>query len=120
MKTLEVYPSMSLSHLQQRFNDLFPYLRLELSLETDEIVNNQKTLDELGHSTTYCCFLIDDTLEVAELEENFSACFGLILRVSRWTGYGWHDTETTRHWTLHQQNQKGAEAAHLTPSVAYR
>ena len=66
-------------------------------------------MDELAGNITHCCFLIEGNMFTADLESDFQECYGLTVRIKRWTGYAWHDTDDTRHWTLEQQNQKGAE-----------
>ncbi len=110
MKTLEVYPEMRLAYLQEHFTKLFPRLELELVAHhsVPEKTLPGQTMDELAGTTTHCCFLIETTLSVADLEDNFQECFGLTVRINRWTGYAWHDTNDTRYWTLGKQNQKGA------------
>lgn len=110
MKTLEIYPNMTLAHLRQHFTEMFPYLELELVADQTESDgdSDRQTMDDLAGSITHCCFLIKGDMSVADLEDNFRACFGLATRINRWSGYAWHDTVDTRHWTLDQQNRKGA------------
>lgn len=119
MKTLEIYPDMTLMHLQQHFTELFPHLQLELVAEypeSDETLDG-RTLYEIAGRGSDSGFLIEGGMRVVELENDFRACFGLTVRINRWSGYAWHDTDDTRHWTLDQQNQKGAEMSgqHSTP-----
>lgn len=117
MKTVTVFPALPLEHLRQRFSELFPYLQLEVVsvLSAPELAMAGQTINDLcGQKASLYAdansFLIDGDMPVAELEANFRDCFGLTIQIRRWTGYAWHDTDDTRHWTLNQQNQKGAEA----------
>lgn len=113
MKTLEVYPEMTLAHLQEHFTQLFPYLQLDLVNGDIDHKKEKKmslhTMDELAGTMTHCCFLIERDMSVADLEDDFRKCYGLTVRIKRWTGYAWHDTDETHDWTLDQQNDKGAE-----------
>ena len=113
MKTLEVYPEMTLAQFYERFKELFPYLQLELV--TDRLLTakagEEQTMDELAGDITHCCFLIEGNMFIADLESAFQECYGLTVHIKRWTGYAWHDTDDTRHWTLEQQNQKGKEVS---------
>jgi len=113
MKTLEVYPEMTLAHLQEHFTQLFPYLQLDLiNSDPDHEKDKQmaiQTMDELAGTITHCCFLIEADMSVTDLEDDFRACYGLAMQIKRWTGYAWHDTDETRDWTLDQQNDKGTE-----------
>lgn len=111
MKPLEIYPEMTLEHLRKHFSVLFPYLQLELVAEDSvpEKVQRGQTMDELAGTSPHCCFLIEGAMSVADLEADFRECYGLTVRISRWSGYAWHDTDDTRCWSLDQQNDKGAE-----------
>lgn len=113
MKPLEVYPELTLAQLYERFNELFPYLQLELVIDRplSAKAREEQTMDELAGTITHCCFLIEGNLFIADLESDFQECYGLAVRIKRWTGYAWHDTDDTRDWTLDQQNQKGEEVS---------
>ncbi|QIP13724.1 hypothetical protein G8759_14410 [Spirosoma aureum] len=109
MKTLEIYPAMTLVHLQQQFSKLFPSLRIEPLIE-HEVPNELQTLSDLaGHSVTNC-FVLNGSMTINELDALFRECYGLPVRILRWMGYAWHDTDDTSQWTLDQQNQKGTDA----------
>lgn len=111
MNPFEVYPAMTLAHLQQHFAEQFPYLRIEpvAARPVPGKNPNDETLTELSGRSSHWCFLVEGDMDVAELKEDFQQCLGLVVRVNRWTGCAWHDTDDTRHWTLAEQNRKAAE-----------
>ncbi len=114
MTALEVYPHMTLTMLQQHFTDHFPNLQLELVRSDGTPVAGSKTMDELAGYPTHCCFVIDGDMPVAELEANFRTCFGVAVRVNRWTGYAWHDTDEARQWTLDHHNRQAKKSRRHT------
>ncbi|MCY7360047.1 MAG: hypothetical protein LH609_21860 [Rudanella sp.] len=121
MKTLEVYPEMTLNQLRHHFTKTFPHLELDLVTDhskSDKTLDGQ-TMDELAGAITHCCFLIEGNMFIADLESDFQECYGLAVRIKRWTGYAWHDTDDTRDWTLEQQNQKGAQVSGKVVLVSF-
>jgi hypothetical protein len=110
MTDLEVYPHMTLSMLQQHFSDRFPNLQLQLVRPDDTSVAGSTTMNELAGHPTHCSFVIDGDMPVAELEATFQTCFGLAVRVKRWSGYAWHDTDDARQWTLDHHNRQAEKS----------
>ncbi|MCY7360042.1 MAG: hypothetical protein LH609_21835 [Rudanella sp.] len=109
MKTFDVYPTMTLTHLQQCFAERFPCLRMEHTgvKRIPGKLGEKVTMETLGRGPSSWCFLVEGDMNVAELYANLQECFGLTVRVDRWTGCAWHDTGDTPHQTLEQQNQQG-------------
>lgn len=108
MKTFEVFPTMTLDHLQQCFTNLFPRLRINpVAINpTPKKFWDKETIAALGGGPSHWCFEVEGNMNVAELYASLQECFSLAVRVDRWTGYAWHATDETRHWTLERQNQQ--------------
>ncbi|MBC8152287.1 MAG: hypothetical protein H7Z72_05190 [Bacteroidetes bacterium] len=116
MKTFEVYPTMTLAHLQRCFTDVFPRLRMEhiRTRRRPKTAVDKETIAALGGGPSHWCFVVEGSMNVADLYTSLRECFGLMVRVDRWTGHAWHTTDATRQWTLEQQNQPGAALSDFT------
>ena len=109
--------------VQEEFNSKWPFLKIgyvrkgggaaapaadqalvEGPAEQDRLISEARRLlwEELAVS--------EDTL-VSELEILLQYEFGLSLQVLRKSGNLWMETRMTRHWTIRQQNEHGAEIA---------
>nr|WP_293834253.1 hypothetical protein [uncultured Arsenicibacter sp.] len=107
MQPIRVYPDMKWRDLQQVFNDLFPYLRLEV--ESGNKLFIDRPLAAISRLTVPNSFDIVPDMTVDELEMAFQYKMGLPCRVLRRSGYTWLETAYTRRWSLERQNDKGAE-----------
>lgn len=121
MKTLEVYPTMTLVHLLQHVHELFPYLQVEPTLvkRTGEKFVDEETINDSSAHPSHCRFLIGAEMTIAEFETKLQECFNQTFHVKRWSGYSWHETDDTRDWTLERHNHKGAESI-LSGSTLHR
>lgn len=110
MNAFGVYPAMTLAHLQRRFTEPFPYLRIEPAAGRPAPGKrpDDETLSELSGHASHWCFLVEGDMDVAERKDNLRRCFGLTVRVNRWTGRTWHSTDDTPHWPLAEQNREAA------------
>lgn len=100
--------------IQEEFNRLFPYLRIEFLLrkQMGSIVNklikpNNKTLGEYSTIHDKGNITITPDMTVAELEQKFSEIFGMEVQILRQSGKAWLETTVTDKWTLEEQNLQG-------------
>ncbi len=100
MRSLTLPPDTELLPLQEQFVRLFPNLRIDAS--------SRDTSPRTSIRDPYALCIRGD-MTVAELERALNSRFGVQVRIMRWTGYTWYDTDNTRHWTLNRQNQKGEQ-----------
>lgn len=107
MEPIWVYPDMKWRELQQVFNNLFPYLQLEIT--TSNKLTAERPLITLSRLAVPVSFEIVSNMTVDELELAFQYKMGLPCRVLRRSGYTWLETAYTRRWSLERQNDKGAE-----------
>jgi hypothetical protein len=107
MQPIWVYPEMKWRELQQVFNDLFPYLRIEV--DTGNKATADRPLSAISRLAVPNSFEIVPNMTVDELEMAFQYKMGLPCRVLRRSGYTWLETAYTRRWSLERQNDKGAE-----------
>lgn len=111
MNEFNIYPDMTWHDLKTQFTQVFPHLKLDLPGPTAQPVTDPQHATRPGRLVACPALRISDTTSVADFERTLQNRFGLRARVSRRMGYTWHDTDSTRHWTLARQNRKGAEVS---------
>ncbi|PWT97050.1 MAG: hypothetical protein C5B52_14610 [Bacteroidetes bacterium] len=97
--------------LQKDFNDVYPYLRLEVFDRTQgarKKLSFSASLNPIILSNSNSIEFFDSTI-VSEFEKSFLRIFGMIVQVSRKSGNIWLETTITDKWTLKQQNELGKE-----------
>lgn len=108
--TLLVTHHMKFSFVQQKFNEFFPYLRIEFYKGSPKRpVNTDLILGELHPHTLNGSILINETCLVKDLESSFYTVFKVYLKVLRKSGESWLETRLTSDWSLYQQNNQGKE-----------
>jgi len=104
--------------IQEEFNKLFPYLKLEFfskphtkggSTSKKFIKHNSKTLEECRTLHNSGEITVVPEMTVSELEQNFGDVYGLGVQVFRKSGRSWLETTVTDNWTLEEQNRQGEE-----------
>ena len=104
--------------IQNDFNELFPYLKLEFFVKPNEpggaspkklTKNSSKSLGECRTIHNSGTITITPNMTVADLEENFRSVYGLSVLVLRKSGKAWLETTVTDSWTLEEQNKQGEE-----------
>jgi hypothetical protein len=115
---LTIRPNRLISEIQQEFNAMFPFLKLEFfrnrpgrSLEYSQnniIGNNHKVSDGQGVLTDGS-LTIEPLMTVKQLEKDFRSEFSLAVQVFRRSGNVWLETTMTDGWTLQHQNEHGRE-----------
>lgn len=104
--------------IQEEFNQLFPYLKLEFfskphtnggATSKKLVKHSSKTLGECRtlHNTGEVTIIPGMT--VSELEQGFGDVYGLGVQVFRKSGKTWLETTVTDNWTLEKQNEQGEE-----------
>jgi hypothetical protein len=113
---LIINKQQSFEEISNSFTKTFPFLKLEFFSRkhlSGEASSNQflipKELTPSDCRTVYNTdeITITPDMKVGELEELFSATYGLGLQVYRKSGRVWLETTATDSWTLTEQNIEG-------------
>jgi hypothetical protein len=105
-----------ISVLQEEFNAVFPYLKLELFSTSHKIGkgsakqylnHNSQTLGECRTIHNMGEIILNPQTTVAALEQGFKDVYGLGVQVFRKSGKVWLETTITDGWTLEEQNRQG-------------
>lgn len=108
----------SISMIQDEFNKVFPYLKLEFFSNMHESEQgssikfrkeNSLLLGEFRSNHASGAIELFPEMKVSELEELFKTAFGLGVQVFRKSGNIWLETIHTDSWTLEEQNNEGEE-----------
>lgn len=106
----------TIQEIQEEFNALFPYLKLEFfsklhepgkpshlkfKLPSEQTLGESRTIHNEGE------IIITPQSTVNELEQQFGYIFGLGVQVFRKTGSAWIETIMTDNETLQEQNEAG-------------
>ena len=89
--------------IQQEFNALYPFLKIELTNKKQPI--KLVTGDKFAGTDQHID--ITGTRTVAQLENDFLRYLELPIQVFRRGGNMWIETSLTDDWTLDQQNKEG-------------
>ena len=117
---LEITNLRSINELQQDFNRVYPFLKIEFYKANQDNDNLYKKLSKRQHLVSSLriknagltkdgTIEINDSMTVGQLENIFRFEFGLAAQVSRKSGILWLETTMTDNWTLQQQNEHGKE-----------
>ena len=116
--TLTIDNSKKISTIQEEFNSMFPYLKLEFFKHTHGIYQGNPKKDMLKSSFTLKQFNnghikgtleIKENMKVSDLESKFQELFNLSVQVFRKSAGTWIETSVTDDWTLKQQNDEGKD-----------
>lgn len=109
-ETLHITQSQKLSSVQKRFNDMFPYLKLEFFKGSPKkSLNSELILGYVHKDTRKGELFITQLTLVKDLEKNFFDLFKIGVTVLRRSGKSWLETRFTNDWSLSQQNKEGRE-----------
>jgi hypothetical protein len=113
---IKINENRKLFELQQEFNTLFPYLKIEFfqSPHATDQGSPKRLIRNPGRSIRECAdrsgeMIITADMSVGELEQRFREQFGLFVQVFRHSGKVWLETTLTDSWTLAEQNSQGQE-----------
>jgi hypothetical protein len=114
---IKVNVDRPLFEIQEEFNNLFPYLKLEFVVKPNTlaekrngkngVANSAKTLKDYSVFHQNKTITIVPEMTVADLEQSFKNVYGLIIQVLRKSGKAWLGTTITDGWTLYEQNKQG-------------
>jgi hypothetical protein len=121
--SLKIDADNKLSLIQQEFNSIFPYLRLEFFKHLHEmnaaspkkdLLRTDLTLKELQKSASVATMTITADMPVGIVEQMFREKFNISAQVFRKSGRSWLETSLTDDWTLERQNEQGKELSSFT------
>ena len=101
--------------IQEEFNRIFPYLKIEfLAKPAKHPAAHKRHLNLNGYTIGECrtihkkgSITIIPSMTVADLEQKFSEVYGLTVQVLRKSGKAWLGASLTDSWTLEEQNRQG-------------
>ena len=105
----------NIGDVQQDFNTIYPYLKLDFyslnNLNSSLPKRNLLPASTLGSAGLKNAGEIElrEDMTVYELERSFKTVFGLNIQVSRKAGMIWLETTKTDKWSLKKQNDNGRE-----------
>jgi hypothetical protein len=115
---LTIRPNRLISDIQQEFNAMFPFLKLEffrnkpgrtLDYSGNNIIRNSHKVSDGQAELTDGSLTIEPLMTVKQLEKDFKNEFSLAVQVFRRSGNVWLETTMTDDWTLQHQNEHGKE-----------
>jgi len=124
--TFKIDDNKSIATIQQEFNAMFPYLKLEFFKHAHEVHQGSSKKDMLNSSLTLKQFSkkhingtleIEDSMKVSDLENSFQMLFKLSAQVFRKSAGTWIETSVTDDWTLRQQNDEGKDLSDFVKKV---
>jgi len=123
---LTIDDSKTISNIQQEFNALFPYLKLEFFKHTQALHQGNPKKDMLNASLALKQFRkkhtngrieVKENMKVSQLEDSFQTLFGISAQVFRKSAGTWIETSITDDWTLKQQNDEGEDLSDFIKSA---
>lgn len=106
----------NIASLQEEFNSVFPYLKIEFfkkpheageASPLSEMLPNDSNLGKWRTVHTEGDIVITKDSTVTEVENAFQERFGIAAQVFRKSGNVWLETSATDAWTLAEQNEQG-------------
>jgi glycerol-3-phosphate O-acyltransferase len=128
--TIRISKTRTFKELQQDFNNLFPFLKIEFfkrghaieeGSNAQKMIRSSQLQDVTGSVKEEGLLEIQPTMTVADFEQTLLNRFGLAIQVFRKSGNLWLETTMTDQWSLKQQNEHGREIsspAENTPQSA--
>lgn len=116
--TIFIHPKRLIGDIQQEFNQVYPFLKVELfrvphgNQQGSPLQNRlprHLTLQAIAPAIPTGEIALADAMSVVQLEGIFQQQFGLHVQVFRKSGNLWLETTMTDSWTLKQQNDHGQE-----------
>lgn len=107
---------VTIAAVQQEFNRLFPYLKLEFFSRRHDpgkgsalkfMQPADKKLGDIRKIQDEGEIIVTPEMRVSELEQMFGNRYGLGVQVFRKAGNSWLETVLTDSWTLREQNNEG-------------
>lgn len=107
--------SKTIQEIQKEFNNKFPFLKIEFYKEAHNVKegspdsmkwDSENSIESIRKIHNSGDLSIKDDQKISELENNFSAQYGLSAQVFYKSGNLWLQTTATDEWTLKQQNDR--------------
>lgn len=117
---LQINNDLTLSMLKEQFHKMFPYLKIEFFKQRHknyegspkkDLLCQDYALNQLRKKNEP--FVLNGSLLVSDLEDQFQNLFGLSTQVFRRSGKAWIETSVTDDWSLDKQNEAGKELSEL-------
>ena len=115
---LTIRPNRQISDVQDEFNKMFPFLKLEFFRNRgprnaehsfEQMMRQNQKVGDGQSAITDGEMTIAPAMTVKELEKTFKNEFSLSVQVFRRSGNVWLETTMTDDWTLQHQNEHGRE-----------
>ena len=114
MNSIAVSDKSKIFTIKEKFNLLFPFLKIDLFLPgtksseyTKALNEKYKTLEEFRVTGNTDTIIISPQMTVSDLEKIFKTVYNLSTQVYRQSGKIWLETTVTDSWTLEEQNKQG-------------
>lgn len=114
---LFINPAQTVLQMQKAFREAFPYLKLEFFLQragwqTGPPLKASPVIETgaIQSGRAEGTILVNPCMTVKELEDILHEQYFLDAQVFRKAGNTWLETTATDHWTLGQQNERGAQS----------
>lgn len=113
---IEIHDTNSISSVQQAFNSMFPYLKIEFftnlksvsgRFQRKVIEKYIQTFGEHKKTDSFDSIVISPEMTIADLDQQLQTAFGMSVKLYRYSGRLWLETSVTDSWTLEQQNKEG-------------
>ncbi len=108
---LSVSSEIKTNELIRQFNEIFPYLRLEIYHKGHEMGDaaHPSHLSDIINLKQFENFEIIPEMTVAEVESSFWEKMGIQISIFRKSGRTWLESSYTNYWSLEKQNNLGKE-----------
>ncbi len=111
---IAINKEMTVKQLTRVFNEVYPFLKLEVYCRGDEVSSDSfHTLLMISSMKNPQNFIITSSMTVSEVENEFWESMGLQVAIFRKMGSSWLRTAFTNSWTLERQNHIG-ESMYVT------
>ena len=115
---LHIAPNSLISDIQNEFNQVYPFLKIEFfnnksfirsNFSASHLIPPHRKIGECQLGIKDNDIVIEQVMKVSTLEKLFKEQFNLAVKVLRKSGNLWLETTMTDNWTLEQQNNHGRE-----------
>ena len=113
---IEINDTNSIGSVQQAFNSMFPYLKIEFFTNLKSVSGRLhrkivdkyiQTFGEYKKTKSKESIIINSQMTLSDLDNQLQNEFGLSVKLYRYSGRLWLETTVTDSWTLEQQNKEG-------------
>jgi len=118
---IEIDDSKTIDDIQEKFNDFFPFLKMEFYKHphrwsegsvTEETFPGNTSIGEIRKNHVHGDMKIYSWQKTGSVEQEFRNRFGINVQIFRLHGNTWVQTAGTDDLSLHEQNETGMNASH--------